>query len=211
MTKLLTAFLILSFSITSCGGGGEEGPHRRRPSGPRPERPPAPPGEHEPESLTDTEPSEETSKLKLPIVIDTNKHETIFLENADDKGYKVKITVSTKRSFLDLFPRGVPVSINAAFDGTASLKTTDNTYILSLSSSTEDKIFYFELNKKHSDVTFDEAEKTLEKGEKLASTEKPIIFYIKKDGELEPLCMSIKTIANIDLKNKFSSKDPDCP
>ena len=96
----------------------------------------------------------------------------------------------------------------------ASLQITDETYIISLSSPTGDEVHYFEL-RKHEDYTkiLFESGQLVKNKDKLASTHFPITFYIKKNGELESLCLSTQSGSERTdiIQNNFTNNEEACP
>ena len=205
-------FLLFFFSLPSCIIGGEEEEKSRKVSrreakqarkregrgGQKAQNgkdkpvvsPPQEEGEKEEETLIFP---------VLPERIDSEQV-TLYLDQIGED-YK-KVSISAK-------PDGEQLRLIAGLSGHLSLDTVDKDIYTFTIKSLHKKNLYFELHEKYSIFAVAAGTEVAQK-EVLAVTVKPIVFYVKENGDLSVLCLSVDSISpEVKVINNFP-RHPAC-
>ena len=136
-----------------------------------------------------------SENLIFPIKLSA-KHTAFHMSSIDHK----KVTFSVE-------PSDQPFTLVSVLSGTVSLTTENGWHKLSLTPSpASGKTFHFELSEEDTTLIASDGV-SVSQQDKLASTTAPIIFYVKKQGELDILCLHIQAAQVRVIKNFLDHSD----
>ena len=202
MKILFIPLFLFSLSLSSCGREEEASERRlRRPklerSGQR-ERPSGDVSQQDPSTAGQPAPAVRRENFVFPVSFAHSGHKTMVLTKPDPKGPEVSIFAR---------PKKFPVALIAGLSGRLSITTEGKYYNVSIESADNRTLHFKELMIKHTNFIVSNGT-NLKQRQQWATTKKPFIFYITKNGNLLDICISIES-EKIEIVKKYTDP-PGC-
>ena len=119
----------------------------------------------------------QVESLIFPFTL-TSNHNSLLVKSSDNK----KISFHAK-------PETEPISLIAGLSGTISLNTENGVHYLDLIPDKGDQTLHFELSEEGTTVEI-QNQAQVSQSQILMKSNKPIVFYVKTNSEIDLLCMN---------------------